>query len=807
MQAAILRYISVLELEANEIETVEQSKFWTDTTKPSLLLLRGLFAGGVLRFIYSQKRYRVNFGLDNYRTPSTRLAVPYRSKDAPSPRSEFSHPDVVIILTLLAFYYSGLSDDALFDTLIHVLKSDQAIIHYDEFVSTASSRLPKAFRQLSGISIRDRHQCITEVFPSLRYSKKAIDYYLSYLVFPKELKQFPSKLSASGWDLAISKPSPTTGFSGTNDTLHLLPLNIRHLDLPSQHHTNAQVLSYLLMDETSVADLPARTHGSDGKHLLTFIEQLDSDIRVILDCGASILEENNREVAEAWLKLRGNDILAVVYFEDEELSVLDRTGKIESFQTSPYAKMLDSCVVYLDESHTRGTDIPGLPRHYRAALTLGSQLTKDRLTQAAMRLRKLGNGQSVCFVIPEEIRTKIYEQNGKPTGTPIETYDVLAWAIGETWSDLKRSLPLWAVQGNRFESHKHLLIGGANTTRDQAEAFLEDEAASLETRYKPRTPDHEGSAHLSNWDKSNKNIVSIVSRCRDFEAMGFSSAALSEEQERELAPEIEEQRQVERPPRLKAHEHTVHKDLKHLCNTGEVVIGSKAWGPAFQKLYTTSAGKLINVSSFPDDLLVTVDFMHTVQIPPGTTRASFISDSYQRPVQFIVSVPSQDNPGTIKNLIVISPYEANQLLPSLRQSKKVTLHLFAPRSNASYPSIDQLMLHNAGHTFSPGTVSRSLTLQLNLFAGSLYLRSLVEYRELCDHLGLLKGKAEDGQQVYADGFIDPPTGIWGLQQSPVPFLRALLMKIRREGEGVEKTHMGKLLSGVRLEESDFVEEE
>jgi hypothetical protein len=301
MQAAILRYISVLELAANDIETVEQSKFWTDTTKPSLLLLRGLFAGGVLRFIFSQKRYRVNFGLDNYRTPTTRLAVPYRSKDAPSPRSEFSHPDVVIVLTLLAFYYTGLSDDALFDTLVHVLRSDQAVIHYDEFVSTASSELPKAFRQLSGVSIRDRHQCIIEIFPSLRYSKKAIDYYLSYLVFPKELKQFPSKLSASGWDLAISKPNPSAGFSGTNDTLHLLPLNIQHLDLPSQHHTNAQVLSYLLMDETSVVSLPPRTTGTDGEHLLAFIEQLDSDIRVVLDCGASILEQNNRQVAEVSL--------------------------------------------------------------------------------------------------------------------------------------------------------------------------------------------------------------------------------------------------------------------------------------------------------------------------------------------------------------------------------------------------------------------------------------------------------------------------------------------------------------------------
>jgi hypothetical protein len=424
-----------------------------------------------------------------------------------------------------------------------------------------------------------------------------------------------------------------------------------------------------------------------------------------------------------------------------------------------------------------------------------------------MRLRKLGQGQSICFILPEEIRTKIHERNGKPAGTPIDSQDVLAWAIGETWSDLKRSLPLWAVQGNRFEKHKHLLLKGANTTKDQAKGFLEDEAASLETRYKPRAPDDDGSSHLKDWDMSNKAVSDIVSRCRDFEAMGFSSAALSEEQEQELAPEIEEQRQVERPPRLKAHPHTVHADLKHLINTGEVVIGSKAWGPAFQKLHTTSAGKLTNLSSFPDDLLVTVDFMNTVQIPPGSTPASFISDSYQRLPQFVISVPNSGPLGTIKNLIIISNHEANQLLPLLRQSGKVTLHLFAPRSNASYPSIDRLMLHNVGRTFSPDSVPRSLTMQLNLFAGSLYLRSLEEYTELCDHLGLLKGKAEDGQQVYADGFIDPPAGIWGLKQSPVPFLRALLMKIRREGEGVEKTHMGKVLSGIRLEESDFDEGE
>jgi hypothetical protein len=29
------------------------------------------------------------------------------------------------------------------------------------------------------------------------------------------------------------------------------------------------------------------------------------------------------------------------------------------------------------------------------------------------------------------------------------------------------------------------------------------------------------------------------------------------------------------------------------------------------------------------------------------------------------------------------------------------------------------------------------------------------------------------------------------------------MRIRKEGEGLEKTHLGKILNGVRLEEADF----
>jgi hypothetical protein len=125
---------------------------------------------------------------------------------------------------------------------------------------------------------------------------------------------------------------------------------------------------------------------------------------------------------------------------------------------------------------------------------------------------------------------KIRQRTGKPIGDPIQVADVLCWCIGETWIDLARSMPLWAVQGHRFEIHKHLLQG-AETTMRQAKEFLEDEARSLEDRYKPKTREDSNEAQLTGWDLQNPNIDKIVARCRDFEAMGFNSASLQEEQE------------------------------------------------------------------------------------------------------------------------------------------------------------------------------------------------------------------------------------------------------------------------------------
>lgn len=122
---------------------------------------------------------------------------------------------------------------------------------------------------------------------------------------------------------------------------------------------------------------------SDAQVLLDIVVSLNPPTQVILDVVAQILELTNLEVAQAWLSMTSGDkkMQAVVFVDElDVICVVDRAGIIEPLQISPFAQQLEACYVFLDEAHTRGIDLR-LPPTYRAAVTLGAGITKDKLVQ------------------------------------------------------------------------------------------------------------------------------------------------------------------------------------------------------------------------------------------------------------------------------------------------------------------------------------------------------------------------------------------------------------------------------------------
>ncbi|KAF8260955.1 hypothetical protein EI94DRAFT_1609035 [Lactarius quietus] len=752
-----------------------------------ILLLRGLLMGGegILGYVLEQRRWRVDYGLDPSRTL---LAVPYRAKDVPSLRAEFGHPDVAIALTCLSYYYGGLSKDQMLQCFDLLTKLDDPEGEYDRWVESEED-LPLTLRQLNGVNTKDETVVDESLFPLFSRNMRVVDFYLSRVVFPRSAREFPSKLPTSAWDLVEEKENMTTGFSGTNDNRYLLPTSITQEDPLSELGTNALVLQYLLQPEN---DFYECTGGSNGEQesAAAFLRRLvkkDPEIRVLLDVGAQMLELQNEDLARHWLSLRP-DVLAAVFFNDSDhLTVLTQSGSLEPLVSSPLNRQLEKCVVYLDDAHTRGTDLK-LPTGTRAAVTLGPKVTKDRLMQGCMRMRQLGKGHSVMFFAPAEVDRCIRGliPNGDASGTSggrIRVLDVLRWAMHETCEDIRRHLPHWAQQGldhhKRFSAYKQY-----SSTKDidaLRGAWMQAESRTLEQTYDPILGARGPGPTLEIND-----IPALRKRIELLAVMKSIDVRMAEEQEREVNHEIEIERQVEQPVKVKPAQDVIHEDIRTFVNTGKVPISSRhilsLFVPAGLHMILSRA---IQWSPSP---LATAGFATTTTNSVGTKLTDYL-----RPVNWILSSGS----GKGSTIVVISPYEANELLPVIRKSKDVRLHIYAPRVSASMRSFSDLTFYSIPEsTRETWTSPAHVRTLFNLFAGQLYFDSREEYERVCVLLGL--HMAHPGaMQIEVDGFVLPKyrtREASPFSTSPVTTFKQLT-GLRRKGMGYGGTDLGRVLNG------------
>lgn len=160
-----------------------------------------------------------------------------------------------------------------------------------------------------------------------------------------------------------------------------------------------------------------------------------------------------------------------------------------------------------------------------------------------------------------------------------------------------------------------------------------------------------------------------------------------------------------------AAQHKLWDNVVHLVKTGEVIMPFTIFVPAFMSLATSSAN-IIYYAAYKilSSLLVTKDFSSTI-VEDGTANSFF------RPPQSMITTPPPEAGGEVKFMIVISPFEAQELLPDIEKCKAVTLRLYAPRMHQAYRPLDKLDLFAIGGPFDPQSLPLSLVIQLNPFSG------------------------------------------------------------------------------------------
>jgi hypothetical protein len=438
-----------------------------------------------------------------------------------------------------------------------------------------------------------------------------------------------------------------------------------------------------------------------------------------------------------------------------------------------------------------------------------------------MRMRRLGDVHKLLFIASEEVVRLIVDAVGC-LAADITSMEVVLWTMRESWRQAQADLPAWVQQGKSFMKREMAWQGlldyiphsdSSRKNKKQKSSkqqsvtwngniqsnFCEPEARTLDALYGVSNDLERDLVH--GIDTTHEIGRLIGERCEEFGTLSIYDTTILEEMEVELMHEKEMEREVEVVPSSRPAVHAIHPDVLSFIDTGSIPL----WTSGLLHIRQAFANLSIRIPEGIDQVFsnmrVTQDFCNTVMLQgPGGNK-----DHFLRPVEWVVT---GTGPVTT-SVVAFSPYEVNELLPQLKTSKAVRLHIFAPRGNLfmqPFEDLDRFVLPSN----PPATpLPRALALQLNLFSGSLYLRDYKTYKDMCLTLRLhfddlpphlanpdiidLSCYVKDSSARLELGMAEP-----GFSSTPIPFFRKILV-LRRYGQNLGPSHMGRILYGSALQ--------
>ena len=508
-------------------------ELFSDTQWAQLTCLRGFLGGGLLEYALSL-RESVTFGIDERRTK--RIAVPYQAADLPTEKSEYSNPDLTLLLTSIAYYAKGLSKDQLMDSFRLLLKSNpsEQEQRYESWIASIAIGLHATELMMIGsIDMIDLNHPVqlSLLHDKFRYNVEVINFWLEKDVFPRDTAQYDKRIVGSAFDVAVGEHN--IGFSGTKDNHRLIPWQMKQNEpgIDSLLATDGMML-YKIVDNTL-------SHVTLGASKQTCVELLDSVLDLnadaLIDTGALLVGISNEEAAKYLIDKSSFKHRGVYYFKDMWM-VMDRETRLSIEASRSSITSRESLIIY-DEARTRGVDLKS-ERDAVAVVTLGPKLTKANFMQGVGRLRAFGNNQKIVITMTKEIEREILHTEG-PDGCRHSS--VLRWIMRNT-ADFN-TVGLVTYLRNAIQFAK------SSDDDDDRQNSVLDEDWTLETLYSKgrrsealvsivRSASKGVSAHSSN------RILDQVSRYGS-EHMVSAVSSNNDQCEREMQTEEQEELEVE----------------------------------------------------------------------------------------------------------------------------------------------------------------------------------------------------------------------------------------------------------------------
>lgn len=431
-----------------------------------------------------------------------------------------------------------------------------------------------------------------------------------------------------------------------------------------------------------------------------------------------------------------------------------------------------------------------------------------------MRMRRLGTTQSITFIAPPEVHQSILDVCSKRSFDRLDSSHVITWLLDQTCTSNQELQPLYFAQGRDFCQRTQAaetwseFLNNSDHRDSYMEIIRQQERQDLEELYSPEQTSQ----------KTNAKSVDLTGKLADFEknlqqrqhwsyGSVLGSALEEVEQEREVAFEVEEERELQRPQRLPALKFPGLS--KVICDfiTTSVLSGEDGecgFIKASDMLDQTRLGKKysVQISSLLSHLYVSDEFTKTVKtkntkmldnytvspLPPIFTR--YANPNYfQRSVNWVLwSTISQ-------TALVIIPEEAELLIPQLRTIEKPHVHLllYAAPVTRKMLHFNKLDFYAIPSLPSGWTTPSWLSFELGILSGRLYF-------DFADYDSILHGLRCDAKSKKSLGPSDAVEHD-GYDADAAKTTLAFLMEwlsIRRQGQDITHTPMGYVCQGWTL---------
>ena len=449
------------------------AKEWLNTILPHVLQMRLNIQFGR----YFDKIQDLNKNIKKIYYANRKLVVPYTGKDNPNKRAEYQNPDIVIALTCLCYFYSGLLEEEFNELISHLqdemeregatpLYHRRAVVLFRQWQKEAKLPHPIELHQLD----LSQTSLATSLYQALRQYIPLVSYYLDHLVFPPHLKVFLEKMYSNGYDLASMLIDVTKGFSATIEHSRLiLPENI---SIRSKQGIDGMMLYVLSQDNNQKVYL---VDFNDDKELLSKIDL--KWVRMFADPEGFIQSMNNREVATFLLIRAPNHIQGTIYIDDvtKKIVVLIRSGEMISITECNIPPRL--LLKYIDHDSCEGTDVPQALSDI-GIMTSGPKTNLRRTFQSRRRLRFLDLycNQSVCTLMRTSDAKQVWQLLNLPKGSELNSIHNLRWTFAHTISSLTEEFQVTPYQRMHAVIRSrayHLLLG--KYTYERLPQYLDEE--------------------------------------------------------------------------------------------------------------------------------------------------------------------------------------------------------------------------------------------------------------------------------------------------------------------------------------------